>query len=668
MLIYFDKSLISLNEQINQSDVLNKLSPEYSLNLLISSIPNINDSSKKRPSLKSNSISEYDMSIQKELITLLEGKDVNSNNSSIFLSREGSIERRDSNSNLNYSMNSLNISNGNIKLVYKGNNQNNQNNLQGNKSLFQKQHSINEKEFLLSSDNKNINLENEIPFQELSNSNNIINFKDDEESPSNKNNLVNQNIIPDNNNININENPEMPISKNKYGNMSISEITNQLFLIAKKQTGCRYLQKLISSNENDDLVNKYFYPKLYPTKLIELCNDLFGNYLIQKMIPYLNKDNLYSFTSLIIKHLLKLCLNPHGTRVVQVYLEQIKLDNQLLTLFTNSLIPIMPKLINDLNGSFVLMHYATVVPYPNNDIIFDFLNKNIVKISVQSYSCSALQKCIDIGNEQQSQKLLENISEHSMFLILNQFGNYVIQFVISKNITSINDKILEGFIDNLIFLAKQKYSSNVIEKCFDYCSNKMKERIINQLSDERIIRDLLKDMYGNYVLQKTLSMIQDQKKKQNFLQIVGSELPNLQYLPFGPKLIKKLVLSFPELKKYANQINFSNNNNNFNNNMINPNNYYMNMNMNQLNRQMINLNINNIANNISNVNNYYGMMGMNNSIMGNNNNPLMNHLQKNNMQMQNQYNMMNNYNMINREQMNPNMNFNNYMNQNMFYN
>ena len=668
MLIYFDKSLISLNEQINQSDVLNKLSPEYSLNLLISSIPNINDSSKKRPSLKSNSINEYDMSIQKELITLLEGKDVNSNNSSIFLSREGSIERRDSNSNLNYSMNSLNISNGNIKLVYKGNNQNNQNNLQGNKSLFQKQHSINEKEFLLSSDNKNINLENEIPFQELSNSNNIINFKDDEESPSNKNNLVNQNIIPDNNNININENPEMPISKNKYGNMSISEITNQLFLIAKKQTGCRYLQKLISSNENDDLVNKYFYPKLYPTKLIELCNDLFGNYLIQKMIPYLNKDNLYSFTSLIIKHLLKLCLNPHGTRVVQVYLEQIKLDNQLLTLFTNSLIPIMPRLINDLNGSFVLMHYATVVPYPNNDIIFDFLNKNIVNISVQSYSCSALQKCIDIGNEEQSQKLLENISEHSMFLILNQFGNYVIQFVISKNITSINDKILEGFIDNLIFLAKQKYSSNVIEKCFDYCSNKMKERIINQLSDERIIRDLLKDMYGNYVLQKTLSMIQDQKKKQNFLQIVGSELPNLQYLPFGPKLIKKLVLSFPELKKYANQINFSNNNNNFNNNMINPNNYYMNMNMNQLNRQMINLNINNIANNISNVNNYYGMMGMNNSIMGNNNNPLMNHLQKNNMQMQNQYNMMNNYNMINREQMNPNMNFNNYMNQNMFYN
>ena len=652
MLIYFDKSPISLNEQINQSDILNKISPEYSLNLLISSIPNLNF--KKHPSTKSNSINEGDMVIQKELIILLEGKEPNSSNSSIFLSREGSIERKDSSSNLNYSMNSLNISNGNIKLVYKGNNLNNQNNSSNNKSLFKKQHSLNEKDYILNNDNKNNTSDKNIPFSNLYNSD-IINIKND--NILSKNSIITQNIIPDN--LSQFENS---ISKNKYDNMSISEITNQLFLIAKKQTGCRYLQKLISLTENDDIVNKYFYPKLYPAKLLELCNDLFGNYLVQKMIPYLNKDNLYSFTSLIVKHLLKLCLNPHGTRVVQVYLEQIKLDNPLLTLFTNSLIPIMPKLINDLNGSFVLMHYASVVPYPNNDVIFDFLNKNIVKISVQSYSCSALQKCIDIGNEQQSQKLLENISNNSMFLILNQYGNYVIQFVISKNIIPINDKIVEGFIDNLIFLAKQKYSSNVIEKCFDYCSNKMKERIINQLSDEKIIRDLLKDMYGNYVLQKTLSMIQDTKNKQFFLQIVGSELGNLQYLPFGPKLIKKLILSFPELKKYSNQINLLNNNYN---NMLNPGNYYMNLN--QLNRQMINLNINNISNNISNVNNYYGMMGMN--VNRNNNTGINNNYGyfDNSLNIPNPYNMINNYYVNNNNEQMLNSNLNNFMNNNIYY-
>ncbi len=652
MLIYFDKSPISLNEQINQSDILNKISPEYSLNLLISSIPNLN--LKKHNSTKSNSINECDTVIQKELIVLLEGKEPNSSNSSIFLSREGSIERKDSSSNLNYSMNSLNISNGNIKLVYKGNNSNNQNNSSNNKSLFNKQHSLNEKEYILNNDNKNNTSDKNIPFSNLYNSD-IINIKND--NILSKNSIITQNIIPDN--LSQFENS---ISKNKYDNMSISEITNQLFLIAKKQTGCRYLQKLISLTENDDLVNKYFYPKLYPAKLIELCNDLFGNYLVQKMIPYLNKDNLYSFTSLIIKHLLKLCLNPHGTRVVQVYLEQIKLDNPLLTLFTNSLIPIMTRLINDLNGSFVLMHYASVIPYPNNDVIFNFLNKNIVKISVQSYSCSALQKCIDIGNEQQSQKLLENISNNSMFLILNQYGNYVIQFVISKNIIPINDKIVEGFIDNLIILAKQKYSSNVIEKCFDYCSNKMKERIINQLSDEKIIRDLLKDMYGNYVLQKTLSMIQDTKKKQFFLQIVGSELGNLQYLPFGPKLIKKLILSFPELKKYSNQINLLNNNYN---NMLNPGNYYMNLN--QLNRQMINLNINNISNNISNVNNYYGMMGMN--VNRKNNTGINNNYGyfDNTLNIPNPYNMINNYYVNNNNDQMLNPNLNNFMNNNIYY-
>jgi hypothetical protein len=239
MLIYFDKSPISLNEQINQSDILNKISPEYSLNLLISSIPNLN--LKKHNSTKSNSINECDTVIQKELIVLLEGKEPNSSNSSIFLSREGSIERKDSSSNLNYSMNSLNISNGNIKLVYKGNNLNNQNNSSNNKSLFKKQHSLNEKDYILNNDNKNNTSDKNIPFSNLYNSD-LINIKND--NILSKNSIITQNIIPDN--LSQFENS---ISKNKYDHMSISEITNQLFLIAKKQTGCRYLQKLISLNE-----------------------------------------------------------------------------------------------------------------------------------------------------------------------------------------------------------------------------------------------------------------------------------------------------------------------------------------------------------------------------------------------------------------------------------
>ncbi len=468
--------------------------------------------------------------------------------------------------------------------------------------------------------NTQININSPLPIPQLQN---YINNNN-----NNNNNIQESNINNNNNNKN---NPsskqQQPFtSKSKYSIMSFEEILKQLFTIAKKQTGCRYLQKLISnSSPDEDIVNKHFFPKLFPQKFLDLSNDLFGNYLIQKMIPYLNNDNLFSLTSLINKYLIKLCLNPHGTRVVQVFVEQIKSNNQLLISFTNNLIPIMPKIITDLNGSFVLIHYATVIAFPNNNIIFNFLANNIIEVSRKSYSCSALQKCIDIGNEIQRNLLLESISKNSKYLILNQFGNYVIQFVITKNIVNINDKIIEGFLDNIIFLAKQKYSSNVIEKCFDFCSQEMRNKIIDKLSDENIIKDLLKDMYGNYVLQKTLNMIFDDNKKKFFINIIGSEINNLISLPFGHKLIKKLVLNFPELKKFINvglinSFNYINNNNNFN-----PNNFYLN----NLSKQMINLNINNYNNNINNINNYYGMLNNLNNLNNNNNNNNNNNINNN---------------------------------------
>jgi len=665
MIVYDEKSHINFIDAIIQSDLLNKLSPQYSINLMIMntndiySDKNINNNENNNMNensdniSKRNSKSSEDNQLIKEIFNVLDSTNSEYNNNFSFFEKDNFINKKDTNNNnnnnilkkisninnSNNSLNSLNILNGNIKLIIKNNNNNN-NNIDNNNNNCNNNNNINNinNNFNNNDNNKQISLE------------------------SNNNNNNNKN-----NPLSKQQNQQPYSSKSKYSIMSFEEILKQLFTIAKKQTGCRYLQKLISnSSPDEDIVNKHFFPKLFPQKFLDLSNDLFGNYLIQKMLPYLNNDNLFSLTNLINKYLIKLCLNPHGTRVVQVFVEQIKSNNQLLISFTNNLIPIMPKIITDLNGSFVLIHYATVIAYPNNNIIFNFLANNIIEVSRKSYSCSALQKCIDIGNEIQKNLLLESISKNSKYLILNQFGNYVIQYVITKNIVNINDKIIEGFLDNIIFLAKQKYSSNVIEKCFDFCSQEMRNKIIDKLSNENIIKDLLKDMYGNYVLQKTLNMIFDENKKKFFINAIGSEINNLVSLPFGHKLIKKLVLNFPELKKFVN-VGFINSLNYINNNNVNNNNF--NPYLNNLTKQMINLNINNFNNNINNINNYYGMINSLNNLNNNNNNINNNFLQKlnsnnnsfdlNNFQIQQQLfnnnfnfnNNNNNFNGINNEKM-----------------
>ena len=395
------------------------------------------------------------------------------------------------------------------------------------------------------------------------NSFNMNNIGNNELNYVNNDNEIFNNII-NNNNINNyyiggnnnNNNHKKILNKiknnsyeNKYINMNLQEITNKLDIIATKKHGCKFLEHFLKSSENkSEIINKIFYPKLYWIKLYELSNDLFGNYFIQELIPELDSNNLISFTNLVINNLLNLCLNPHGTRVVQILINNIK-DNKfgLLIIFKNALSNIMDKLINNLNGSFVLMHYAAQIR--DNEIIYEFLNNNLVEIATNSYSCSALQKLIDIATNQQKVILFTNIINNSNNLVGNQCGLYVLQFIMNKNNYYINDAILNQIINKIIYLSKRKYSSNVVEKCLETCSPEKVRELIRIFNNEEIIRDLIKDIFGNYVIQKLLNVCPDEGIKNRILGYIALEFNNLKSLPFGPKLMNKIIMSYPQIRK-----------------------------------------------------------------------------------------------------------------------
>ena len=388
---------------------------------------------------------------------------------------------------------------------------------------------------------------------------NIENYSNNINGYINNYNYMNQDYDSLNNNINYfgNNNNKKQKNKNKnpqkeinYLNMNLKEITNKLELLATKKHGCKFLENYLKESKNRSyIINNEFYPKLYWIKLYELSNDLFGNYFIQTLIPELDSNNLISFTNIIVSNLLNLCLNPHGTRVVQILINNIK-DNKynLLLLFKNALSKIMDKLIDNLNGSFVIMHYAATIK--DNEMIYDFLNSNIVEMATNSYSCSALQKLIDLGTNKQKQQLLINLINNTDNLVGNQCGLYVLQFIMNKNNYYINDTILDKIINKIIFLSKRKYSSNVIEKCLETCSPERVNELINIYNNEAIIRDLIKDIFGNYVIQKLLIVCTNDEIKEQILRYIAMEFNNLKNLSFGQKLLNKLIISYPEIKKY----------------------------------------------------------------------------------------------------------------------
>ena len=60
--------------------------------------------------------------------------------------------------------------------------------------------------------------------------------------------------------------------------------------------------------------------------------------------------------------------------------------------------------------------------------------------------------------------LVEIILKRALEFMIDQYGNYVIQFILTLNDYSTNKKIANIFVSDLTYLSKQKFSSNVIEK------------------------------------------------------------------------------------------------------------------------------------------------------------------------------------------------------------
>lgn len=359
-----------------------------------------------------------------------------------------------------------------------------------------------------------------------------------------------------------------------------SQIENDLIencaTLCKEQAGCRLLQKKI--DECPSVASEIIYPKILNI-IIELSCDQFGNYFIQKVIEYLSPAHIEDFLkNKITPNFAPMCFNQHGTRVIQKVFEKIISIDYLLKYYTKLLIPNLKAFIVDPNATHIIIKYVSLVQSPGNDFIIEFLSKNVYEIATQKHSCCSLQKCIEFANPVQKHYLLLAIANVSYGLFTDQFGNYVVQFAINACDFEINHIIVVNFLKDFKRFSSQKYSSNVIEKSLDCCDDHTKQLIVEKLCDYNLVYSLLFDMYGNYVLQKTM-MLAKEPYRTRFFELVGPIMDNVKVLPFGQKLYNKLLATFPELFIYIK--------NDGSSNMVNGNGYKK---KNQKNKKMNNNN------------------------------------------------------------------------------
>jgi hypothetical protein len=93
---------------------------------------------------------------------------------------------------------------------------------------------------------------------------------------------------------------------------SVDEVVGELYLLAKDQNGCRFLQKIFTEGSQED-AQKVFDGVI--EHIDELMVDPFGNYLVQKLLEQCNDDQKLHILDEITKipgHLIEVACNMHG--------------------------------------------------------------------------------------------------------------------------------------------------------------------------------------------------------------------------------------------------------------------------------------------------------------------------------------------------------------------
>lgn len=149
----------------------------------------------------------------------------------------------------------------------------------------------------------------------------------------------------------------------------------------------------------------------------------------------------------------------------------------------------------------------------NNDLIIpihQIIYFKIIDIVSNRRGCSFIKKYFEIVNQNNIILLIKSIENNIIHIINDQYGNYIIQIIINMENKNLKIGIINFIIQNICMLSNQKFSSNVVERCLE--DNDIKNNIIDSLLIENNFKIILFDIFGNYVIQKAISVSDNQRK------------------------------------------------------------------------------------------------------------------------------------------------------------
>ncbi|KAJ4289718.1 hypothetical protein N0V90_011048 [Kalmusia sp. IMI 367209] len=299
---------------------------------------------------------------------------------------------------------------------------------------------------------------------------------------------------------------------NRFLNYDLKTMARQdIYTLCKDQHGCRFLQKKLEEKDPENV--QIIFEETAP-HVVELMTDPFGNYLCQKLLEFCNDEQRNTLVRNAAPSLVSIALNQHGTRALQKMIEFISTPEQI-QMIINALGSEVVALIQDLNGNHVI------------------------------------QKCLNHLKAEDAQFIFDAVGDNCVIV-----GNYVVQYILDLNDVNFTTPLCLGFQGHIAELSKQKFSSNVIEKCVRCADVATKAVMIEEMMDADELEKLMRDSYGNYVIQTALEFA-PADLCLHLIDAMRPILPGIRQTPYGRRIQSKVQERESRLAAYTGRVSVS---------------------------------------------------------------------------------------------------------------
>ncbi|XP_062225230.1 pumilio homolog 2-like [Phragmites australis] len=330
--------------------------------------------------------------------------------------------------------------------------------------------------------------------------------------------------------------------RNRADSVELIDVMGHVKEVSMDQYGSRFIQQKLENASADD--REKIFPEIL-SNAIALTTDVFGNYVIQKFFEFATESQLIQLADQLKGHILELSLQMYGCRVVQKVLEVVDMDRKID--IVHELKNYVLKCIADQNGNHVIQKCIECVPEDRIPFVIEPILSQIFVLCTHQYGCRVIQRVLEHCHDPATQSaIMDEIVQHTFRLTDDKFGNYVVQHVLQHGKPEERTSIIHKFSGHVVILSKQKFASNVIEKCLTFGTPEERDGLIGEIiSSGQTFQELMKDQFGNYVVQRVLQTCDDEHLEMmlSSIKLHLNELKNYTYGKHIVARVEKLIVT-----------------------------------------------------------------------------------------------------------------------------